>query len=100
NPSQRVINYNYWSDIVQAYFPGTIISGNQHVLFLTHFKDLILNALHDINGGIGNPSDYEYYANLLINTNGLATSEWNSLLGLGYRDQNLNINVSTFDNDT
>src|SRR5690606_18218090 len=72
NPSQRVINYNYWSDIVQAYFPGTIISGNQHVLFLTHFKDLILNALHDINGGIGNPSDYEYYANLLINTNGLA----------------------------
>lgn len=72
NPELLVINYAYWSDIVQAKYPGTIINGNQHILFLTHFKNLIINALHDINGGIGNPTDYEYYANLIINTNDLA----------------------------
>ncbi|MFZ1704612.1 MAG: hypothetical protein WAT79_09720 [Saprospiraceae bacterium] len=97
NPSITVINHIYWTDIVQAYFPGTVISGNQHVLLFTHFKNKILEALHAINGGVGNPSDYEYYANLLINTADLAANSPYAFQ-LGLKDVNGNIIFNNNDN--
>ena len=99
SPTGRKLDPDIWLDLVKEYNNVTVVDGNHHVLFFTHFKEVIKNALHDINGGIGEPSDYEYYANLLINTADLAKSDWNDELGLGYKDSNGIDNISTFDNN-
>ncbi len=35
-----------------------------------------------MNLHFGNPSDYEYYADVMINSKDLSTSDWSVLLGL------------------
>ncbi|MBK9256485.1 MAG: hypothetical protein IPM42_13440 [Saprospiraceae bacterium] len=96
-PDNTISNPKYWLDLVKSYNNVEEVDGNHHVIFFTHFKKLILDALHALNGGIGNPSDYEYLANIIINTNDLAKSPWAGQLYLGIINEN-GERIITFDN--
>lgn len=79
-------NTEYYIDLVESFAEGEIITGEQHVLFFTHLKDLIINSLHSLNGGQGNPSDYEYYFHLLINTPNLVENHPTFAEDAGFED--------------
>jgi len=89
-----VINPNYYIQLVESFSDGDVITGDQHVLFYTHLKSLILNSLHQWNGGEGNPEDYEYYFHVLINTSDLVSNHPIFAQAAGFTDQDGN---STFD---
>ena len=51
-----------WSQFVQSNYPGIVIGETQHQIMAQAFVNDIAQALHDINGGVGDPSDYLYIA--------------------------------------
>jgi hypothetical protein len=55
-------NSALWSQFVQSNYPGITIGESQHQIIAQAFVNDIAQALHDINGGIGDPSDYLYIA--------------------------------------
>jgi hypothetical protein len=85
------IRYNpkYWNDLVASFSNTPIVSSEQHVLFFTHLKEKINQALHQLNGNKGSSSDYEYYSNILINSQDLTNGPWARQLGL--IDENGNV---------
>lgn len=97
NPDNFISNPTYCSDLVKGFNNVEEVDGSHHVLFFTHFKGFIMDALHILNGKIGNPADYEYLAHIIINTDDLGTSPWNAQLGLGYKDSETGKYISTFD---
>ena len=91
---RRVLNPNYYIKLVESFSNGDVITGDQHVLFYTHLRELILNSLHQWNGGEGEPEDYEYYFHVLINTSNLANTHLIFAQATGFIDDGGN---NTFD---
>lgn len=47
-----------WKLSVQSHYPGLSITKTQHQIMAQVYVNDIASALHELNGGIGNPSDY------------------------------------------
>ena len=60
-------NLEYWTNVLNANLPDVIGSTNQHDVF-KYFLDQLTTSLHTLNGGIGDPSDYLYFAHLTLNS--------------------------------
>ena len=90
-----------WNDLVRKKYnipDGEEIESNHHYLFFTELKETLMDALWRINGQKGSPSDYEYYVNIMISVENLATNdEWGIDLGLGIINGE-GIYEPTFDN--
>jgi hypothetical protein len=80
-------NTDYYIDLVESFADGEVLTGDQHVLFFTHLKKLIIGSLHSLNGGLGDPSDYEYYFHLLVNTPNLVNEHPNFAEAMGFVDE-------------
>lgn len=79
---QLVLNSQYWEFIIKSYWDIDPVSDNDHVIFFQAYKSFIMTSLWEMNLHFGNPSDYEYYADVMINSKDLSTSDWSVLLGL------------------
>jgi len=97
-------NLDYWEELVREHnnlFPGDPISGNHHAIFFQYFKDKIATAFWELNGKVGDKSDYEYYAHLILNSSQLVNSPWAWDLGLKWIDedtnQEMNFNISNYE---
>jgi hypothetical protein len=54
---------NIWDNFVQSNFPDIIPVGkDQHKLMAQVYVNDLAQALHDLNGGVGDPSDYLIFA--------------------------------------
>lgn len=95
-------NTDYYIDLVESFAEGEVLTGDQHVLFFTHLKVLIINSLYELNGGLDNnnhtPSDYEYYFHLLVNTPDLVNKHPNFAEAMGFVDEfgNKKFDISTY----
>jgi len=79
-------NTDYYIDLVESFVEGEVLTGDQHVLFFTHLKDLIINSLQTLNGGEGLPENYEYYFHLLVNTPNLVDQHLIFAEAMGFVD--------------
>lgn len=52
----------YWEKFVESNYPNIVIGETQHQLMAQIYVNDIAQALHDINGGVGEPSDYLHIA--------------------------------------
>ena len=51
-----------WKNFVQSHYPGLPITESHHQIMAQAFVNDIASALHELNGGVGNPSDYLIFA--------------------------------------
>jgi hypothetical protein len=81
-PGHYSVNKDHWIELVKRFNNVDAVDGEHHTLFFTHLQDLLRNALFELNGGIGHPSDYDYFVHKLINTNSLIAAPWAEEIGL------------------
>lgn len=55
-------NSDLWRLFVQSNYPDIEIGDTQHQIMAQAFLNDMAQALHDMNGGIGDPSDYLFIA--------------------------------------
>jgi len=91
-----------WANLIRAEYgipDGEPVTGNHHVDFYNFLKESIMTSIWELNGRIGDVTQYEYYANLMLNTADLASREQFGIpLGLGHYDSNGEY-VPTFNNN-
>lgn len=84
-----------WNVMLREYHevgPDAQITDAMHYQFYVYFKQFFNDALHDINNGKGDPSDYEYFTNIIINTANVASHpQWGVRLNLQNFNNNSNL---------
>jgi|GEM_PF-5490523 len=91
-----------WKELIRKRYnipENEPITGVHHVDFYLLLKDSIMESIWELNGQNGSIEQYEYYANLMLNTADLASDpEIGTLLGLGEYSQD-GTYINNFDND-